>query len=190
MISFSDSKNMLLFKKVENMEIYENTALMWLERTQRAELVDLEVEADENLEVEARQDKKLVHLEVVGDNEKSVEVQNMEVEVGQVEEEDVENKKGVEEEEKGVEEGTEEEVEEVEKDFNKKSGDKELVSKGLDKQQSGAMVLSLEVQCAIGKVRVMINEAKEDLEVAIRRGNFVEAKTFQDQVRLDYDDVV
>ena len=169
MISFSDSKNMLLFKKVENIEIYENTALMWLERTQRAELVDLEVEAVQDKNLEAGQDKKVVHLEVVGDNEKSVEVENMEVEIGRVE--DVENEK---------------EVEEVEKDFNKK----ELVSKGLDKQQSGAMVLSLEVQCAIGKVRVMINEAKEDLEVAVRRGNFVEAKTFQDQVRLDYDDVV
>ena len=164
---------MLLFKKVENIEIYENTALMWLERTQRAELVDLEVEAVQDKNLEAGQDKKVVHLEVVGDNEKSVEVENMEVEIGRVE--DVENEKG---------------VEEVEKDFNKKSGDKELVSKGLDKQLSGATVLSLEVQCAIGKVRVMINEAKEELEVAVRRGNFVEAKTFQDQVRLDYDDVV
>ena len=173
MISFSDSKNMLLFKKVENIEIYENTALMWLERTQRAELVDLEVEAVQDKNLEAGQDKKVVHLEVVGDNEKSVEVENMEVEIGRVE--DVVNEK---------------EVEEVEKDFNKKSGDKELVSKGLDKQQSGSTVLSLEVQCAIGKVRVMINEAKEELEVAVRRGNFVEAKTFQDQVRLDYDDVV
>ena len=29
----------------------------------------------------------------------------------------------------------------------------------------------------------MLNEAKEDLEVAVRRGNFAEARTFQQQVR-------
>ena len=42
--------------QVENVEIDENTALMWLERTRQAELVDLEVGEDNNLEVE--QEKK------------------------------------------------------------------------------------------------------------------------------------
>ena len=136
------------------MEIYENTALMWLERTQRAELVDLEGEEEKNLEegqeenLEAANEVgiELVHLGMVGDDKNSAEVENMEVEI------------------------------EVKKDLNK-----ELVSKGL--KQNGPLILSLEVQCAIGKVRVMINEAKEDLEGASRRGNFAEARHFQEQVR-------
>ena len=150
------------------MEIYENTALMWLERTQRAELVDLEVEEDKNLEVgedknlEVGQNKKhtieLVHLEVVEDDKNSIEAEKMEVNIGQDE--------------------VEKEVDEVKNNSNKK----ELERKGLKKQKNGTEVLSLEVQCAIGKVRVMINEAKEDLEEAVRRQNFVEAKTFQEQV--------
>ena len=136
------------------MEIYENTALMWLERTQRAELVDLEGEEEKNLEegqeenLEAANEVgiELVHLGMVGDDKNSAEVESMEVEI------------------------------EVKKDLNE-----ELVSKG--SKRNGPLVLSLEVQCAIGKVRVMINEAKEDLEVAARKGNFAEARHFQEQVR-------
>ena len=105
------------------MEIYENTALMWLQRTRRAELVDLEVEEEKNLEVEEN---------LVVEEENTLEEENLEM---------------------------------------KKHTSNET------------MVLSLEVQCAIGKVRVMLNEAKEDLEVAVRRGNFAEARTFQQQVR-------
>ena len=110
------------------MEIYENTALMWLQRTRRAELVDLEVEEEKNLEVE----ENLVVEEENNLEENSLEEENLEM---------------------------------------KKHTSNET------------MVLSLEVQCAIGKVRVMLNEAKEDLEVAVRRGNFAEARTFQQQVR-------
>ena len=91
------------------MEIYENTALMWLQRTRRAELVDLEVEEEKNLEVE----ENLV-----------VEEENT-LEENSLEEENLEMKKHT---------------------------------------SNETMVLSLEVQCAIGKVRVMLNEAKEDLE--------------------------
>ena len=136
------------------MEIYENTALMWLERTRRAELVDLEVEEEMNLDLEKEKNPE-VEEEKEHTNKVGIELYHLKM-VG--------------------------EEMEVEKGLAKKSDDIDLVRGGFSNLQNETAVLSLEVQCAIGKVRVMLNEAKEDLEVAVRRGNFIEARRFQEQV--------
>ena len=156
------------------MEIYENTALMWLERTRRAELVDLEVEEEvemeKNLGVEEEKE-----LEVEVEKELEVEVEkDLDVE----EEKEDTNKIGIEPDTLRM---VDEEMD-VEKGLAKKSEDMVLISEGFSNSQNETMHLSLEVQCAVGKVRVMLNEAKEGMEVAARRGNFVEASRFQEQV--------
>ena len=144
------------------MEIYENTALMWLQRTRRAELVDLEVEKENSLEEKNLEMEEESNVEMEEVKKHTNEVSNKPDHLRMV--------------------GEDIEVE-IGEGLHKKSDDKRLVSEGLNNEQNETMVLSLEVQCAIGKVRVMLNEAKEDLEVAVRRGNFAEARTFQQQVR-------
>ena len=144
------------------MEIYENTALMWLERTRRAELVDLEVEKENSLEEKNLEMEEESNVEMEEVKKHTNEVSNKPDHLRMV--------------------GEDIEVE-IGEGLHKKSDDKRLVSEGLNNEQNETMVLSLEVQCAIGKVRVMLNEAKEDLEVAVRRGNFVDAGRFQEQVR-------
>ena len=116
---------------------------MWLERTQQAELVDLEVEEENNLK----------------EVESNMEVENM----------------------------LNNEVDIEQKDLDKNAGNKMLANKGLKNQQNRKQISeksTLERQCAIAKVKVLLNEAKEEMEVAARRGNFAEARNAQEQVRF------
>ena len=73
------------------------------------------------------------------------------------------------------------------KDLDKNAGNKMLANKGLKNQQNRKQISeksTLERQCAIAKVKVLLNEAKEEMEVAARRGNFAEARNAQEQVRF------
>ena len=124
--------------KVEQMEIYENTASMWLERTRRAELVELEAQEKEE-----------------EDNEKDTE-------------EKARLKKSVlgEQNEDGIE--------------NQGSGKNKQQT---ERKETSSEKLKLDQQCAIAKVKVMLNEAKEKLGEAVRGNNFGEAHELQKQVR-------
>ena len=126
--------------KVEQMEIYENTASMWLERTRRAELVELEAEDMEEEEE---------------DNEKDTE-------------EEARLKKSVlgEQNEDGIE--------------NQGSGKNKQQT---ERKETSSEKLKLDQQCAIAKVKVMLNEAKEKLGQAVRGNKFGEAHELQKQVR-------
>ena len=128
--------------KVEQMEIYENTASMWLERTRRAELVELEAEDKE----EEKEEEE--------DNEKDTE-------------EEARLKKSVlgEQKEDGIE--------------NQGSGKNKQQT---ERKDTSSEKLKLDQQCAIAKVKVMLNEAKEKLGEAVRGNNFGEAHELQKQV--------
>ena len=136
--------------KVEQMEIYENTASMWLERTRRAELVELE-EKDKEEEKDNEEEEE----EEEEDNEKDTE-------------EEARLKKSVlgERKEDGIEKqgsvGNKQQTERIDASSEK---------------------FKLDQQCAIAKVKVMLNEAKEKLGEAVRGNNFGEAHELQKQVR-------
>ena len=129
--------------KVEQMEFYENTASMWLERARRAELVELEAEDKE----EEKEEEE--------DNEKDTE-------------EEARLKKSVlgEQKEDGIE--------------NQGSGKNKQQT---ERKEISSEKLKLDQQCAIAKVKVMLNEAKEKLGEAVRGNNFGEAHELQKQVR-------
>ena len=119
---------------------------MWLERTQQAELVDLEVGEENNLE-EGEEVESNMEIENMLNNEVDIE----------------------------------------QKDLDKNASNKMLAKKGLKNQQNRKQISeksTLERQCAIAKVKVLLNEAKEEMEVAARRGNFAEARNAQEQVRF------
>ena len=124
--------------KVEQMEIYENTASMWLERTRRAELVELEEEEKEE-----------------EDNEKDTE-------------EEARLKKSVLGEQK--EDG-------IEKQGSVKN------KQQTERKDTSSEKFKLDQQCAIAKVKVMLNEAKEKLGEAVRGNKFGEAHDLQEEVR-------
>ena len=122
--------------KVEQMEIYENTASMWLERARRAELVELEEEEKEE-----------------EDNEKDTE-------------EEPRLKKSV------LGDG-------IEKQGSVKN------KLQTERKDTSSEKFKLDQQCAIAKVKVMLNEAKEKLGEAVRANKFGEAHDLQKQVRCD-----
>ena len=137
--------------KVEQMEIYENTASMWLERTRRAELVELEAQEKEEEDNEEEEEEE----EEEEDNEKDTE-------------EKARLKKSVlgEQNEDGIE--------------NQGSGKNKQQT---ERKETSSEKLKLDQQCAIAKVKVMLNEAKEKLEEAVRGNKFGEAHELQKQVR-------
>ena len=63
-------------QKVENLEIYENTSRMWLERTQQAELVDLEVGEENNLD-EGEEVESNMEVENMLNNEVDIEQKDL-----------------------------------------------------------------------------------------------------------------
>ena len=123
--------------KVEQMEIYENTASMWLERTRRAELVELEEEEEEE-----------------EDNKKDTEVESRlkKSVLGERKEDGIEKQGSV---------GNKQQTERIDASSEK---------------------FKLDQQCAIAKVKVMLNEAKEKLGEALRGNKFSEAHELQKQV--------
>ena len=122
--------------KVEQMEIYENTASMWLERARRAELVELEEDKDEDKEKDTEKEARL---------KKSV--------LGELKEDGIEKQGSVK---------------------NKQQ---------TERKDTSSEKFKLDQQCAIAKVKVMLNEAKEKLGEAVRGNKFGEAHDLQKQVR-------
>ena len=116
---------------------------MWLERTQQAELVDLEVGEENNLE-EGEEVESNMEVENMLNNEVDIE----------------------------------------QKDLDKNAGNKMLANQNQQNRKQISEKSTLERQCAIAKVKVLLNEAKEEMEVAARRGNFAEARNAQEQVRF------
>ena len=124
--------------KVEQMEIYENTASMWLERTRRAELVELEEDKDEDKEKDTEKEARLKKSVLGERKEAGIEKQGS-----------VKNKQQTE------------------------------------RKDTSTEKFKLDQQCAIAKVKVMLNEAKEKLGEAVRANKFGEAHDLQKQVRCD-----
>ena len=124
--------------KVEQMEIYENTASMWLERTRRAELVELEEDKDEDKEKDTEKEARLKKSVLGERKEAGIEKQGS-----------VKNKQQTE------------------------------------RKETSCEKFKLDQQCAIAKVKVMLNEAKEKLGEAVRANKFGEAHDLQKQVRCD-----
>ena len=100
------------------MEIYENTALMWLERTRRAELVDLEVEKENSLEEKNLEMEEESNVEMEEVKKHTNEVSNKPDHLRMV--------------------GEDIEVE-IGEGLHKKSDDKRLVSEGLNNEQNETM---------------------------------------------------
>ena len=125
--------------KVEQMEIYENTASMWLDRTRRAELVELEAEDKEEAEENEKNSEEEARLK------KSV--------LGEQKEDGIERQGSVK---------------------NKQQ---------TERKDTSSEKFNLDHECAIAKVKVMLNEATEKLGEAVRGNKFGEAHDLQKQVR-------